>query len=105
MRHPPAEDDMLAEPLRKQGDDANARASLRPSIHDHVTHECRYLTAVTWSSSRRRRRVVPTRRLSGSGVHAVSRLGRGPIEKAESGLCQEPNRPRLSSVLNYEMRF
>jgi hypothetical protein len=32
-------------------------------------------------------------------------LARGLTEKAKSGLCQEPNRPQLSGVLIYEMRF
>jgi hypothetical protein len=50
VRLPPQPtDEVFAEPLRKRADDANARASLGPSIHDGVTHECRDVTAVTWS--------------------------------------------------------
>jgi hypothetical protein len=45
------------------------------------------------------------RRLGCTGVYDASRLGRRPIEKAKSGLCQEPNCPQLYGVLNFEMRF
>jgi len=43
-----------------------------------------------------RRRVKPTRGVDGFGSQ---------IEKPRAGLCQKLRSPRLSGVLNYEMRF